>query len=273
MRFSPRTSHLWTTLATLALSFEIFITTDACERQCQLNVSHAFADKYQLLSASHFAILSQKIGQSLFYGVPSTAYSPTEASNAILHLQEAVVRAQHVWDAPLFRTIFDTIFVDEPKFKGDCNEPHRVDQPPLGVNWTMSDCHAMDYICGNPPSICHFMPMIKARIEKKLTEQLATKIGGDRFMEKDGKSSIDDGDVYANFLGPALSKLVMTHPKLEPYTATLHGNLNQILEVVRGEIVKEMKPLGEGGTIAAVENERWKPEWDIEIKLLLLSFP
>lgn len=172
--------------------------------------------------------------------------------------------------------MFDTIFADEPKFKGDCNEPHRVDQPSLGVNWTMADCHAMDYICGNPPSICHFMPMIKTRIERKLASQLEMKVGGSSGLieggvSENGGGSADEADVYANFLGPALSKILMTHPKLEAYQATMHGNLNQILEVVRDQIVVEAAFLAPGAE--PMKNEKWISEWDLEIKLLLLSFP
>ncbi|KAF9156975.1 hypothetical protein BG015_009348 [Linnemannia schmuckeri] len=278
MKVLSRT-RIWNTIATallLALISTTIQPTEACERQCQLNVSHAFADKYRLLSSQYFSTLSTKIDQSLFHGVPTTAYSSTEATNAILHLQEAVIKAQRSWDVSLFRMVFDTIFEDEPKFKGDCNEPHRVNQPSLGVNWTMADCHAMDYICGNPPSICHFMPMIKTRIERKLTDQLETKIGGSSGIvgggvSEDGGGSADEADVYANFLGPALSKVVMTHPKLEVYQAAMHGNLNEILEIVRDQIVAEAAFLAPGAE--PIKNERWRPEWDLEIKLLLLSFP
>ncbi|KAG0282167.1 hypothetical protein BGZ96_000778 [Linnemannia gamsii] len=278
MRILTRTGSIWSRAVTTALLTLTLTSThlaEACERQCQLNVSHAFADKYQLLTSQHFSTLSTKIEQSLFHGVPTTAYSPTEATNAIQHLQEAVIKAQRAWDVSLFRTVFDTIFVDEPKFKGDCNEPHRVDQPILGVNWTMADCHAMDYICGNPPSICHFMPMIKTRIERKLAVQLEIKVGGSSGLiegvSENGDGSADEADVYANFLGPALSKVLMTHPKLEAYQATMHGNLNQILEIVGNQIVVEAAFLAPGA--GPVKNEKWRSEWDLEIKLLLLSFP
>jgi hypothetical protein len=279
MRNPSGTISIWSraiTATLLALILTLTRLSEACERHCQLNVSHAFADKYQILTSQHFSTLSTKIDQSLFHGVPATAYSPTEAKNAIQHLQEAVTKAQYAWDVSLSRTVFDTIFTDEPKFKGDCNEPHRVDQPSLGVNWTMADCHAMDYICGNPPSICHFIPMIKTRIERKLADQLEIKIGGSSGLfrggaSENGRGSADEADVYANFLGPALSKVLMTHPKLEAYQATMHGNLNQILELVKEQIVAEAARLAPGAE--PMKNEKWKPEWDLEIKLLLLSFP
>ncbi|KAG0260295.1 hypothetical protein BGZ95_004492 [Linnemannia exigua] len=283
MKIPSRASIPWSRIhlpfITVLLTLIYTQSTQACERSCQLSVSHAFADKYQLLTSRHFLTLSQKINQSFFHGVPPppAAYTPTEGNNAILHLQESLTRAQQAWDVSLFRTVFDTIFVDEPQFRGDCNEPHRVDQPAAGVNWTMSDCHAMDYICGNPPSICHFLPMIKVRIERKLAGLLGVKVGGGSVGSSDGGSgtpgSADDGDLYANFLGPALSKVIMTHPTLEPYTATLHGNLNQILEIVGDQIVKEAALFARPGAEPFRGDERWRPEWDLEIKLLLLSFP
>ncbi|KAF9381004.1 hypothetical protein CPB97_007999 [Podila verticillata] len=229
-------------------------STQACERACQVNVSHAFADKYQLLSAHYFTLLDTRIQASFLYGLPPTPTLMTqqEANHTLRRLSSAVTRAQTSWDLSLFRTIFDTIFVDEPKFKGDCNEPQRVVQPPLGVNWTMSDCHSMNYICGKPPSICHFMPMIKTRIVRKLKEQLAGKLNGGQ-----------DADVYVNFLGPALQTILQSQPMLREYTARLHGNLNQILEWVQADV-----------EVGFAEEEReWQRQWDLEIKTLLLSYP
>ncbi|KAI1320955.1 hypothetical protein EDD11_009278 [Mortierella claussenii] len=206
---------------------------------------------YQILSNDYFTSLSHKIEQSLFYGIPTaeTTLTPAETTAAIKILQDSVERAQNAWDVSIFHTVFDTIFKDEPKFKGDCNYPKRVTQPPLGVNWTMPDCHNMDYICGNPPSICHFMPMIKTRIVQKLRAELQTRVDG------------DDGDVYINFLGPALQTLLQQQPKVAKSQAALHGNLNQILAKVKDEL------------IGFASEAQWQKEWDMEIKILLLTFP
>ncbi|KAF9913209.1 hypothetical protein BX616_010156 [Lobosporangium transversale] len=233
----------------LALSFTPTFV-QACERECQVNVSRAFADKYQIVSGDYFTLLNSKVEKSLFYGVPvNDLLSSVETNNAIKLIQESVVKAQNAWDVTIFQTVFDTIFKDEPKFKGDCNHPYRVKQPPLGVNWTMPDCHNMDYICGNPPSICHFMPMIKTRIVKKLMMQLQARVDG------------DDSDVYINYIGLALQTLLTQQPKLQTYSATLHGNLNQVLEELKQDLIQ-------------FANEgQWKKEWDMEIKILLLTFP
>ncbi|KAF9209402.1 hypothetical protein BGZ49_004707 [Haplosporangium sp. Z 27] len=221
----------------------------ACEHECQVNVSRAFADKYEELSNGYFTLLSDKIENSLFYGIPEDVLTAAEKETAIKTAKDAVVVSKTTWAASLFQTVFDTIFKDEPKFKGDCNNPHRVVQPPRGVNWTMPDCHNMDYICGNPPSICHFMPMIKTRIVKKLIGQLQESVDG------------DNSDVYINNLGPALQNILTAQPKLTTYAATLHGNLDQILESVKDSLVN------------FADQAQWKPVWDMEIKILLLSFP
>ncbi|KAF9585472.1 hypothetical protein BGW38_002235 [Lunasporangiospora selenospora] len=232
----------------LALTLFAPSTVQACERECQVNVSHAFADKYKVISNQYFTILNQNVGESLYYGIPQKTLTTAEATAALKTLQDSVAAAQAAWEQPLFKTVFDTIFLDEPKFKGDCNHPWRVRQPPRGVNWVMADCHNMDYICGNPPSICHFMPMIKTRIVKKLKELFQSRVDG------------DESDVYTNYVGVALQQAVMNQPKLAPHTATLHGNLNQIMENLKDSLEK----FGE---------TQWKPEWDMEIKELLLTFP
>ncbi|KAG0365564.1 hypothetical protein BC939DRAFT_481651 [Gamsiella multidivaricata] len=235
----------------LSLALSYFPSSvQACERECQVNVSHAFADKYQIVSSHYFTLLNRKIEESLFYGIPvAQTLSPAESTAAVKTIQDSIVKAQNAWDVTIFPTVFDTIFKDEPKFKGDCNHPHRVRQPPLGVNWTMPDCHNMDYICGNPPSICHFMPMIKHRIVRKLIMQLQSRVDG------------DDSDVYTNFIAPALQTLLTGQTKLQQYSATLHGNLNQILEAVKNELDE------------FADESQWKREWDMEIKILLLTFP
>ncbi|KAF9157091.1 hypothetical protein BG015_004167 [Linnemannia schmuckeri] len=233
-----------------AISMALFAPSVlACERECQVNVSHAFADKYELISNTYYTILSDRVEKSLFYGVPEQTLTDAEGNTAIKTIKDSVEQAKTAWAKTIFQTVFDTIFKDEPKFKGDCNHPRRVIQPPLGVNWTMPDCHNMDYICGNPPSICHFMPMIKTRIVKKLTLQLQARVDG------------DESDVYVNYVGPALQTVLTAQPKLAPYGAVLHGNLNQILE----EVKKDLNNFA--------SETQWSHDWDRDIKILLLTFP
>ncbi|KAG0091484.1 hypothetical protein BGZ93_007885 [Podila epicladia] len=233
-----------------AISMAIFApSVMACERECQVNVSRAFADKYQLVSNQYFTLLNKNVEASFFYGLPVNTLTAAERTASIKTITDSIAQAQETWDKSIFQTVFDTIFKDEPKFKGDCNHPQRVKQPPLGVWWVMEDCHLMDYICGNPPSICHFMPMIKTRIVNKLTLQLQALVDG------------DDATVYSAHVGPALQAVLTSQPKLATYVAILHGNLNQILEKVKDDLTN------------FASEAQWKIEWDLEIKELLLTFP
>ncbi|KAG0380041.1 hypothetical protein BGX24_010455 [Mortierella sp. AD032] len=243
MRFS--TTALFGTISMALFAPSVL----ACERECQVNVSRAFADKYEVISNTYYTYLNERVEKALFYGVPEQTLSGMERDAAIKTVQDAVDQAKVGWAKTIFQTVFDTIFKDEPKFKGDCNHPKRVTQPPLGVNWLMPDCHNMDYICGNPPSICHFMPMIKTRIVKKLSVQLQGRVEG------------DDSDVYLNYVGPALQNVITAQPKLAPFVAVLHGNLNQILEGVKKDLD------------SFASETQWQHSWDLDIKNLLLTFP
>ncbi|KAG0244384.1 hypothetical protein B0O80DRAFT_497697 [Mortierella sp. GBAus27b] len=220
----------------------------ACERECQVNVSHAFADKYEVVSNEYFTLLTRKVEDSLFYGIPEGTLTTAESSQVTRMFKDAITGAQATWNKALFPTVFDTIFKDEPKFKGDCNNPKRVKQPPRGVEWEMMDCHKMDYICGNPPSICHFMPMIKKRINTKLRTQLFDRM--------------EDTEIYTKTLAPVLSKVLQEFPKLNKHSPALHGNLNQNLASVQ--------KLSVGFANAKTQ---WNKKWDLEIKLMLLTFP
>ncbi|KAF9943002.1 hypothetical protein BGZ67_008633 [Mortierella alpina] len=221
----------------------------ACEHECQVNVSHAFADKYQQLSSIYFTLLSQRVQDQIFHGIPVNTMGELDKNNAIKLINHAVTQAQNSWDVTIYPTVFHAIFKDKPPFKGDCNDPHRVQQPPPGVNWTMSDCHKMDYICGNPPSICHFMPMIKERIAKQLVAQLQARVGG------------VDSDMYINFLRPAVDRLLMQQDKFSTFQVALRGNVNQVLESFQDV------------TDNFANEDQWSHGWDMEIKTLLLTFP
>ncbi|KAF9968100.1 hypothetical protein BGZ70_006642 [Mortierella alpina] len=246
MKFSSAASFLGA--LSLSLTFAPSLV-QACEHECRVNVSHAFADKYQQLSSNYFTLLSQRAQDQIFHGIPVQTMGALDKDNAIKLIQDAVTRAQNTWDVTIYPTVFNTIFIDKPPFKGDCNAPFRVKQPPLGVNWTMSDCHKMDYICGNPPSICHFMPMIKDRIGKKLIAQLRARVGG------------VDSDLYINFLRPAVDTLLMQEDKFSTFQVALRGNLNQVLESFQDV------------TDNFANEDQWSHDWDMEIKTLLLTFP
>ncbi|CAG8707991.1 7426_t:CDS:1, partial [Funneliformis mosseae] len=73
--------------------------------------------------------------------------------------------------------VSDSILVQNPMFKGQCQKPLKVIQPPIGDPWKLSDC-------GNPPSMCHFMDeIVKPKLLKIfLMNLLVKKVNGLRPM-------------------------------------------------------------------------------------------
>jgi len=251
--------------------------TMACNRQCQREVLHVFADKYQPVSSHYFDHLRTQIGSILFQDLPlgTTTITKAQSQKAIQIMQESVTRAQNTWDVDLTRKAFEAIFVDEPNFVGDCVEnipPERVlqkfttpnhkgagDSGGGGPLWTIQDCHEANYICGQPPSICHFLPLIKKRISTKVKAGLRSKL-----------DTGDDTDLYVNYLGPALQRILDEYEGLTPFKAVLHGTLNLIMV----GCLEEIDRLGVGeADIDWVEGSTlWKKEWDQEIREKVLTY-
>ncbi|KAG0049236.1 hypothetical protein BGZ83_005935 [Gryganskiella cystojenkinii] len=251
--------------------------TLACDRPCQIEVSHAFSEKYQILSDHYFSLIRDTLETTVFHGIPigTTATIPQDqAKEAIRIFQEAVSRAQDSWDVDLSRKVYESLFEDEPNFVGDCVadippeivNPKFTQGPTPGstIEWTMQDCHATDYICGKTPSICHFLPMIKLRVGNKLRGLLRSKM-----------DTGDDTDLYANYLSPALQRILVKFGGeggeagersggLNEYKIALHGNLNMIMEKCVEEIDASTNVGGGFGS--------WLKVWDREIQERVLTF-
>ncbi|CAG8589241.1 7142_t:CDS:1 [Paraglomus brasilianum] len=152
-------------ISTLFVGTSLFLSsTKACEQPCRDGVSAAFSEKYKLELEPLFDAFKTDIVSNALTGVDMTKFSATigtDVTNAI-SLTADTVRAKFFSSLSSFA--MDAIFSQQPKFMGDCNHPKRVTQPPAGVAWKPSDCVAMDYICGNPPSICHHLDIVKARV-------------------------------------------------------------------------------------------------------------
>lgn len=247
--------------------------TQACNRQCQREIPHVFADKYQIVSGHYFDHLRTQIGTLFFQDVPlgRPIITKAQSEQAIQILQESVTRAQNTWDVSLSRRAFEAIFEDEPNFVGDCVEnipSDRVLQKFTTPNhkgaggaplWTIQDCHETDYICGKPPSICHFLPLIKKRIAQKVKSGLRSKL-----------DTGDDTDLYVNYLGPALQRILDDYEALAPYKAVLHGTLNLIMVGCSEEI--DRLGVGEVEVDWVEGSTLWKKEWDQEIREKVLTY-
>ncbi|KAI7862823.1 hypothetical protein BDF14DRAFT_1876517 [Spinellus fusiger] len=162
----------------------VVTTVLACEPECR----HGLAEDF----AKHYTPVIEQTVQGLGLSL-SNAFANTTVPGLVSavvpedQLKASLVSALHVTLSDFLvgatgRTlndgIFSVMFAEKDPFKGDCNDPKRVDRkmPPPGESWTREECklncHLMDYICGNPPSICHFLPLVKERIVGRIQSQL-----------------------------------------------------------------------------------------------------
>ncbi|KAG2225751.1 hypothetical protein INT45_011419 [Circinella minor] len=146
--------------------------TSACEPLCRHAISQTLADRY--IPVIHLAV--NELHESLNTNVYHITI-PDKLSNTVpeKELQDGIRNTiedglddftMQATGAMLEEGIYQTLFSGDQPFKGDCNSPKRLDRkkPNEGEDWTREECEKMDYICGNPPSICHFLDMIKTRI-------------------------------------------------------------------------------------------------------------
>ncbi|KAF0551566.1 Phosphoenolpyruvate carboxykinase ATP [Gigaspora margarita] len=170
-------------------SFNVFATTFAmifiagsvksCEKDCRAGISNAFADSWSNEVKPIFENFKKNATSNLFYGISFDKISsdPNVINKITKELINSVsgqcdnFTSEYIYEMP--GVIQNAIFNEEPKFMGDCNNPKRVTQPPKGVNWTMDDCVKMDYVCGNPPSICHFFDVNKNKSFVDLDQKIA----------------------------------------------------------------------------------------------------
>ncbi|OZJ02676.1 Phosphoenolpyruvate carboxykinase [ATP] [Bifiguratus adelaidae] len=161
-------------LSILLAAISTLAVAKACETDCRNGVAEAFAGYYGKVTDIHFNELAKDISQGLWTSVSSVPSNiQQEVTSAVTDQVKTMNQNFNGRLQPLF---VNAIFNQEPRFKGDCNHPKRVQwaMPPDGVNWTLAECDAMDYICGNPPSVCHFLPMIKVRLIKNMQDALSS---------------------------------------------------------------------------------------------------
>ncbi|CAJ0836440.1 10078_t:CDS:2 [Entrophospora sp. SA101] len=142
MKFTSRLFGTGILAASAVLLLFTATSVNACEEDCRVGISHAFADKYALEIAPKFNSFNASVNKNIFKKFNVTDFV---ASNKVKKLKTV---------------------------------PERVKQPPPGVPWKESDCEKQDYICGNPPAICHFMnSIVKPRNIKNVIGSLSSKEG------------------------------------------------------------------------------------------------
>ncbi|CAG8440011.1 4989_t:CDS:1 [Ambispora gerdemannii] len=176
---------LLNTLLLVAGSTVLFTTnpSSACEKTCRVGISTTFAEKYGNVTHPIWVSLYQNLEDTALDNVvfPSKKDSVTQKlrKQILLTLNNKAKKLETNFNKRLPNIVEHAIFVQKPQFRGDCNHPFRVKQPKPPAIWKMSDCRKMNYICGNPPSICHFLDMIKKRnvkaIKSVLSKEATTK--------------------------------------------------------------------------------------------------
>ncbi|CAO3612656.1 unnamed protein product [Cunninghamella blakesleeana] len=153
----------------------------SCEIDCRHGVANALAEEYKPVVMDTVDKLQLILKRNLFHNdnIPSIISDavPVESihENIILTTQDTLKKfTAEITKKQLEEGIFSVMFKEEKPFKGDCNNPKRLERkmPPVGESWTMEECNKMDYICGNPPSICYHLQMVKSRIIERIENQL-----------------------------------------------------------------------------------------------------
>jgi len=145
---------------------------EACEKPCQTGITHAFADRYAIEIKPIFADFAEVLDKTIFNKAKA---SPKIKQDVIATVDSTVKSLENSFAAALPNVVFKSIFLTAPVFKGSCQHPTLVTQPKVGVPWKRSDCRKQNYICGNPPAICHFLnPIVKPRNVKLINQALQT---------------------------------------------------------------------------------------------------
>jgi len=254
MKFTSRLFSVLVTSTVLLLSTTISV--NACEEDCRVGISKAFSDKYTIELSPRFKLFNNDINSKLFNKIQlnkfmrSNKVSPFK-KQVLKDLKPAITGLRKSFGKLLTNLVKDSIFNQAPKFKGQCQNPLRVVQPPVGTPWDPSDCVKQDYICGNPPAICHFMDeIVKPRNVKNVRDLLKTK------AKKNGE--------FLRALIKVIKKSTLkfcNKGKATGLDNLLTANLNALLNAFGKEFGKSFCK----GTSC--------DKYDNEIKTILLSFP
>jgi len=254
MKFTSRLFGTGILAASAVLLLFTATSVNACEQDCREGIARAFADKYALEISPKFNSFKTSVNKNLFKKIKVTNFV---APNKVKKLKAGVLSAltkkittlKKQYIASIAPLIQKAIFEQNPKFKGQCQNPENVKQPPPGVPWKESDCVKQDYICGNPPAICHFMDsIVKPRNVKNVIESLSSKEG-----------------TFFNTLNSQIKKVTSKFVTNKTKLNGLNKELAKSLKVLLAGFVKNFKAKFCSGTTC--------DKYDEEIKKLLLSFP
>ncbi|KAI9311198.1 hypothetical protein BX666DRAFT_1998858 [Dichotomocladium elegans] len=170
--------------------------TSACEPECRHAIAKAFSERYLEVVQDALDDLQGTLNVNLgMVPIPDQLTEVIPSRNVLDGIRttvedgiEGFMDLLKSGNETLEKNIYFVMFASDAPFKGDCNNPPRLERkmPPHGESWTLDECERMDYICGNPPSICHFLSEIKERIVSALTRRLKQDVqfGSGRLFQK-----------------------------------------------------------------------------------------
>ncbi|CAO3650387.1 unnamed protein product [Cunninghamella blakesleeana] len=195
----------------------------------------------------------------------SAMYNDTITSMLTKNVLDRIQQFQDNITTGLEANIYSVMFMEQDPFKGDCNHPSRLsrNKPPPGDFWTLKECEDMDYICGNPPSICHFLDIIKKRIieRMKILLQKPVQFQGNTFRSigQDTKQTIQ-GLMVKYGAGSLLRD------------QSVFGYMNNIIRDTLNEFEKWVQTDIENLCMDP-DHELYCGGWDNDIKYEILQYP
>ncbi|CEG83797.1 hypothetical protein RMATCC62417_17670 [Rhizopus microsporus] len=258
---------------TIALFFTLTSVALACEMDCRRGVSGDFADVYKPIIDMSVNRLQDQLTSS----IPKVSVPPkitTHVSNGELvddiraSIKSTLEQfANTELSKPrLAEGFYQVIFNEENPYKGDCNNPRRLTRkmPPKGESWTLEECEKMDYRCGNPPSICHFLDDVKERCIGRMRREIGEHASFDngvlvKNLAKDTRRSIHRTLAKHGVGQLSEDKAVSTY--VTKVVASIVGTLDQWIE-------KDVGQLCEGPDQEEVCNS-----WNDDIKKKILVWP
>ncbi|ORX52403.1 hypothetical protein DM01DRAFT_1323561 [Hesseltinella vesiculosa] len=243
---------------------------NACEPPCRHAIAKAFSDQYRPLVHHLFAQLDLPLTRPIHYHALPESLVDAVPANELESMLTAAVRGnvktfeQNTTDN-LESEIYNVMFNEDKPFKGDCSSPPRLKRkmPPEGQSWTMEECELMNYRCGNPPSICHFLDLIKDRIVGRIQSVLRDSIvyGGPLYqpLGLDTKKAIQDTTI--KYGGASLLK----DQSIPAYTNDLIVSYRKALEAWVTDHVDSMCTNSAQATYCS--------GWEDELKIEILKWP
>jgi len=186
--------------ATLVAAFVAVVS--ACEPDCRRGLATEFAKRYHIPIAHTLQGLKTEL-VNINLAIPSQISAAVSEQALRAGIENGVTTSidkmiHTVNSDSLDKLYYSEMFNGPRAFKGDCNNPKRVDRrmPPPGESWTLDECEKMDYICGNPPSICHFLDEIKDRLLNRTRVRLTDYSTSDgvfaRALANDVRNSVNN---------------------------------------------------------------------------------